>query len=115
LFDLNPEIERTFHSRRRQNLVNISSSPIDECNSITGDSDSDSLHSFSLQNLFDSESVFDNNMAEQTLRQLAAPDVNYNGLCIEYADVAVHFELKSGLIHLLPRFSGLAVRIHISI
>ncbi|XP_045831226.1 uncharacterized protein LOC123922565 [Trifolium pratense] len=46
--------------------------------------------------------------AEQTLRQLAAPDVNYNGLCIEYAEVDVPFELKSGLIHLLPRFNGLA-------
>jgi hypothetical protein len=112
---LNPEIERTLHARRRENLANSSSSPINECNSLTGDSDSDSLHSFSLQNLFDSELDFENNMAEQTLRQLAAPDVNYNGLCIEYADVAVHFELKSGLIHLLPRFSGLAVRIHISI
>jgi hypothetical protein len=70
-----------------------------ECNLISGDSDSDSLHSFSLQNLFDSEPVFENNMAEQTLRQLAAPNVNYNGLCIEYADVVVPFELKSGLIH----------------
>ncbi|MCI42850.1 hypothetical protein A2U01_0064087, partial [Trifolium medium] len=48
-------------------------------------------------------------MAEQrTLRELAAPDVNYNALCIEYRDVAVPFELKSGLIHLLSRFSGLA-------
>jgi hypothetical protein len=63
----------------------------------------------SLRNLFDldSEFVF-NNMAEQTLRQLAAPDVNYNALCIQYPDVVVPFELKSGLIHLLPRFSGLA-------
>ncbi|XP_045810885.1 uncharacterized protein LOC123905320 [Trifolium pratense] len=48
-------------------------------------------------------------MAEQrTLRQLAAPDVNYNGLCIQYTDVDIPFELKSGLIHLLPRFNGLA-------
>ncbi|XP_045820253.1 uncharacterized protein LOC123913526 [Trifolium pratense] len=44
----------------------------------------------------------------RTLRQLAAPDVNYNGLCIEYDAAAVPFELKSGLIHLLPKFSGLA-------
>ncbi|PNX80521.1 hypothetical protein L195_g036523 [Trifolium pratense] len=46
--------------------------------------------------------------AEQTLRQLAAPDVNYNGLCIKYSDIDVPFELKSGLIHLLPKFNGLA-------
>ncbi|XP_050909330.1 uncharacterized protein LOC127123116 [Lathyrus oleraceus] len=44
----------------------------------------------------------------RTLRQLAAPDVNYNGLCIEYDAAAVPFELKSGLIHLLPKFNGLA-------
>jgi hypothetical protein len=61
-----------------------------------------------LHNLFDYEFSFDNNMVEQTLRQLAAPDVNYNALCIQYPDVVVPFELKSGLIHLLPRFSGLA-------
>src|SRR3954464_1844348 len=48
-------------------------------------------------------------MAEQrTLRQLVAPDANYNGLCIEYPDVDVPFELKSGLTHLLPRFNGFA-------
>jgi hypothetical protein len=48
-------------------------------------------------------------MADQrTLRELAAPNMNYNGLCIEYADVTIPFELKSDLIHLLPRFSGLA-------
>src|SRR3954471_17682442 len=45
-------------------------------------------------------------MAEQrTLRQLVAPDAN---LCIEYPNVDVPFELKSGLIHLLPRFNGFA-------
>src|SRR3954471_14049105 len=45
-------------------------------------------------------------MAEQrALRQLAAPDAN---LCIEYPNVDVPFELKSGLIHLLPRFNGFA-------
>ncbi|CAJ2663828.1 unnamed protein product [Trifolium pratense] len=48
-------------------------------------------------------------MAEKrTLRQLAAPDVNYNDLCIQYTDVDIPFELKSGLIHLLPKFHGLA-------
>lgn len=48
-------------------------------------------------------------MADQrTLRQLAVPDVNYNGMCIEYPEADTPFELKSGLIHLFPRFSGLA-------
>jgi hypothetical protein len=53
--------------------------------------------------------VFVDNMAEQrTLRQLAAPDANYNGLCIEYPAADIPFESKSGLIHLLPRFNGFA-------
>ncbi|CAJ2642326.1 unnamed protein product [Trifolium pratense] len=48
-------------------------------------------------------------MADQkTLRELAAPDINYNSLCIKYPNVVVAFELKSGLIHLLPKFSGLS-------
>jgi len=101
LLAFDPEIERTLHTHRRLNLANTSSSPINE-------RDSDSLHRFSLHTLFDSELVLDNNMAEGTLRELAAPDVNYNGLCIAYVDVVVSFELKSGLIHLLPKFSCLA-------
>ena len=44
---------------------------------------------------------------KRTLRQLAAPDVNYTGLCIKYSNIDVPFGLKYGLIHLLPRFSGL--------
>ncbi|XP_050909578.1 SNF1-related protein kinase regulatory subunit gamma-1-like [Lathyrus oleraceus] len=34
---------------------------------------------------------------QRTLRQFAAPDANYNEFCIEYSDVSVPFELKSGL------------------
>lgn len=91
-----PKVERTLHTQRR--AVQASLSP-----TIESDSESDYLH-----NLFasDSELVFE--MADnRTLRQLVAPDVNYNGLCIEYDVVVVPFELKSGLIHLLPKFSGL--------
>ena len=54
-------------------------------------------------------SVFFDNMAEQrTFRQLAVPDVNYNGLCIDYPAADAPFELKSGLIHLVPRFNSFA-------
>jgi hypothetical protein len=96
LFAFDPEIERTLHTRRRANQASTSSPPV--------------VDPISLRNLFDfdSEVAFDNMAEQRTLRQLAAPDVNYNGLCIEYADIVVPFELKSGLIHLLPRFSGLA-------
>ncbi|KAI9121880.1 hypothetical protein K1719_007270 [Acacia pycnantha] len=43
-----------------------------------------------------------------TLKELDAPDVNYQLLCIQYPNLAANFELKSGLIHLLPKFHGLA-------
>ena len=43
----------------------------------------------------------------RTLKELAAPDVDHQPLCIQYAPLDVNFELKSGLIHLLPSFHGL--------
>ncbi|KAH9659004.1 hypothetical protein KPL70_023696 [Citrus sinensis] len=45
---------------------------------------------------------------ERTLRELAKPDLNQQPLCIQYVDLEVNFELKSGLIHLLPKFHGFA-------
>ncbi|KAH9669232.1 hypothetical protein KPL70_021706 [Citrus sinensis] len=45
---------------------------------------------------------------ERTLRELAKPDLNQQPLCIQYVDLKVNFELKSGLIHLLPKFHGFA-------
>ncbi|PIN21584.1 hypothetical protein CDL12_05712 [Handroanthus impetiginosus] len=44
---------------------------------------------------------------ERTLRELAAPNLTQQPLCIEYPQLDVPFELKSGLIHLLPTFRGL--------
>ncbi len=46
--------------------------------------------------------------AQRTLRELATPDVVQQPLCIDFPDIEVAFELKSGLIHLLPTFRGLA-------
>jgi len=88
LHDIDPEIERTLHSllrmrkRPSKNFVHTSSS-VD--------------HSKNMAN----------NM-NRTLKELAATDVTYQPLCIQYPDIDVAFELKSGLIHLLPRFHGLA-------
>ncbi|XP_051141304.1 uncharacterized protein LOC127258496 [Andrographis paniculata] len=49
-------------------------------------------------------------MAQRTLRELAAPDLIQHPLCITFPAIADNtaFELKSGLIHLLPSFHGLA-------
>ncbi|XP_073119714.1 uncharacterized protein [Henckelia pumila] len=48
--------------------------------------------------------------ANLSLRQLGTPDLNQQSLCITYPtlEANVTFELKSGLIHLLPSFHGLA-------
>ena len=44
----------------------------------------------------------------QTLKELATPDLDQQPLCILYPNLEVAFELKSGLIHLLPTFHGFA-------
>jgi len=44
---------------------------------------------------------------QQTLKELAAPNMENQPLCINI-DNNVNFELKSGYIHLLPTFNGLA-------
>ncbi|XP_068655796.1 uncharacterized protein [Aristolochia californica] len=46
----------------------------------------------------------------RTLKELAAPDLNQPSLCIMFPtlDATTTFELKYGLIHLLPTFHGLA-------
>ncbi|XP_073153419.1 uncharacterized protein [Henckelia pumila] len=48
--------------------------------------------------------------ANLSLRQLDTPDLNQQPLCITFPtlETNVTFELKSGLIHLLPSFHGLA-------
>ncbi|KAK4386675.1 hypothetical protein Sango_2538100 [Sesamum angolense] len=45
---------------------------------------------------------------ERTINDMTSPDLNQQPLCIEYPDLEVNFELKSGLVHLLPTFRGLA-------
>ena len=43
-----------------------------------------------------------------TLKDLAAPDLDQQPLCVQYPQLEVAFELKSGMIHLLPKFLGFA-------
>ncbi|RDX80030.1 hypothetical protein CR513_39468, partial [Mucuna pruriens] len=47
---------------------------------------------------------------DRTLKELATPDVVYQPWCIQYPQLepAQTYDLKSGLIHLLPKFHGLA-------
>jgi len=44
---------------------------------------------------------------QQTLKELAAPNMENQPFCININN-NVNFEVKSGFIHLLPTFNGLA-------
>ncbi|KAH9703688.1 hypothetical protein KPL70_011180 [Citrus sinensis] len=98
-----PEIEKTARQLRQQTkrAKQRSSSPLlSEIDTVPDlvESSSDS-----------EEQVMDRPApVERTLRELAEPDLNQQPLCIQYADLEVNFELKSGLIHLLPKFHGFA-------
>ena len=43
----------------------------------------------------------------QTFKELATPNVVYQSWCSQYPETEVSYELKSGLIHFLPKFHGL--------
>ncbi|KAL0345722.1 UNVERIFIED_CONTAM: hypothetical protein Sradi_4403500 [Sesamum radiatum] len=45
---------------------------------------------------------------ERTIKEMTSLDLNQQPLCIEYPTLDVDFELKTGLIRLLPTFRGLA-------
>ncbi|KAL0445352.1 UNVERIFIED_CONTAM: hypothetical protein Slati_2257900 [Sesamum latifolium] len=45
---------------------------------------------------------------ERTINEMTSLDLNQQSLCIEYPDLDVDFELKSGLIHLILTFHGVA-------
>ncbi|XP_052725945.1 uncharacterized protein LOC128194397 [Vigna angularis] len=114
-----PEIDRTFHrSIRHSRNLSVESVfelvPLD----IVHPTAEYLLHTASVASVLDSDSdsvVFhtENNMAqppprERTFREMAAPDFDIESLCIQYPDEDVPYVLKTGLIHLLPKFHGLA-------
>ena len=100
-----PEIERTLRLIRTAKRRLFNTSFVED--SSANNSALNSPVSFSNTNCANNY-VFVENMANRTLKELAAPDVNYQALAIQYPNLDVDFELKSGLIHLLPKFHGLA-------
>ncbi|XP_061337760.1 uncharacterized protein LOC133284703 [Gastrolobium bilobum] len=108
LYAYDPVIERSLHAASRARRLTYSRAvpehTLESVESIESVCSSP-LHSvYSFGHLFDSEI-----MGDRTLKQLAAPNVdNEQPLCIRYTNPVVPFELKSGLIHLLPKFHGLA-------
>ncbi|RDX90224.1 hypothetical protein CR513_27932, partial [Mucuna pruriens] len=112
MHDLDPKIEITLcRLRKARNIVvnnsnssnSVSSS--DNSSPITNNSDS---FEYSNTNSFAEPEQMENN--DRTLKELATPDMVYQPWCIQYPqlELAHTYELKSGLIHLLPKFHGLA-------
>ncbi|KAH9723227.1 Integrase catalytic domain-containing protein [Citrus sinensis] len=98
-----PEIEKTAHHLRQQmkRANQRSSSPLL--------SETDTVPDLVESSSDSEEKVMDRAAPiERTLRELAEPNLNQQPLCIQYADLVVNFKLKSGLIHLLPKFHGFA-------
>ncbi|KAK4389995.1 hypothetical protein Sango_2062800 [Sesamum angolense] len=99
-FEFDPEIEKTARRLRK------------ETKQLKGDVSTSSIAKvdFELDAPTSSESeeeVIAQN-PEWTINEMTSPDLNHQPLCIEYPTLDVDFELKSGLIHLLPTFRGLA-------
>ncbi|KAF1888395.1 hypothetical protein Lal_00039317 [Lupinus albus] len=129
LHPINPEIDRTYHRLVRHSINLPFHSVLDSVSVFDSISDSipvsvhsvqytDFVHSVALSDSEHSEnSVHSENMAqpptppgprERTLMELATPDLTYDSLCIQYPNEDVPYVLKTGLIHLLPKFNGLA-------
>nr|KYP39712.1 hypothetical protein KK1_038967 [Cajanus cajan] len=95
LHPIDPKTDRTFLRLVREHI--ISPSEID-------------THSVSVASEVDSTENMGDQPAprERTLREMAAPDFTYESRCIRYLEDDVPFVLKTGLIHLLPKFHGRA-------
>ncbi|RDY13154.1 hypothetical protein CR513_01966, partial [Mucuna pruriens] len=106
LYTFDPEIELTLCRlwKIRNTIVNISSSVDLVINSDQSCSD----HSVASTNIFSEPGQMENH--DRRLKELATSDVVYQPWCIQYPQLepTQTYELKSGLIHLWPKFHGLA-------
>ncbi|RDX70968.1 hypothetical protein CR513_49731, partial [Mucuna pruriens] len=95
LYELDPKIEITLRRLRKARNIVVSNN-------------SNSLSSFDNSSPITNTSDSLENNNKRTLKELATPDV-YQPWCIQYPQLEVvqTYELKSGLIHLLPKFHGL--------
>ncbi|RDX98254.1 hypothetical protein CR513_18850, partial [Mucuna pruriens] len=122
LYDLDLDIELTLQRLRkvRSTIVSTNNSPnfsSNSDNSVYAANNFDcSSYSSSNNNTYSNLNLTAYNKLElmenqdRTLKELAMPDVVYQPWCIEYSQLkpTQSYELKSGLLQLLPKFHGLA-------
>ena len=107
-----PKIDRSFHRLVRHSVhldhfehSEYSEHSVHSEHSVAGDSEhSDFEH---LDANFHTKNMAQSPPRERTLREMAAPNFTYESLCIQYPNEDVPYVLKTGLIHLLPKFHGL--------
>ncbi|KAL2226713.1 UNVERIFIED_CONTAM: hypothetical protein Sindi_2030000 [Sesamum indicum] len=96
-----PEIEKTARRLRQETKQQSeeTSAPYEDEEDITLEFE---------ESLNESEEEIMALIPERSINDMTSPDLNQQPLCIEYPDLEVDCELKSGLIHLLPTFRDLA-------
>ena len=110
-----PEIDRTFHRLVRHSVHHYLEHfvPFEHPEHyVIGESEHSVVGNFEHPDFDHYSFEHSENMAQppphgRTLREMAAPDFTYKSLCIKYPDEDVPYVLKTGLIHLLPKFHGL--------
>ena len=108
-YQLDSELERNLRKSRRRLELRCSTEGVPSSSEPT--TESVPLESPLVINISSDPSpeleIQEDRMEERTIRELASPDAAITqNMCIQYPDGEC--ELKSGLIHLLPKFHGLA-------
>ncbi|KAL0454337.1 UNVERIFIED_CONTAM: hypothetical protein Slati_0772900 [Sesamum latifolium] len=98
--EFDPEIEKTARRLRKE------TKQLKGEESTSSESEADLALDAPTSSDFEEEVMAQN--PERTINEMTSLDLNQQPLCIEYPTLDVDFELKSGLIHLLPTFRGLA-------
>jgi len=114
---IDPKIDRTFHKglRHHRNPSLHAEYSVIFPDSPHTPNTSHSMYSLHTEHIVHSDH-FDfhtDNMVqppphERTMSELTAPEFTYDSLCIQYPEEEVPYVLKTRLIHLLPKFHGLA-------
>ncbi|KAK8681373.1 hypothetical protein V6N13_053777 [Hibiscus sabdariffa] len=110
LVDLEPEIEALARRTHGQNLREKRKKQREQADSEDTTSTTNEESIDSTQHSTDPTPITEathTTMADQTIRQLAAAPAVQQPLCITFPQGDTPFQLKTGLIHLLPTFHGI--------